>query len=443
MADMIKTSTGILTLKVSLLAQEDPTQVELKLERFEEGQNILQNDWRVMAADIGVAAAVDRGDMPLTLPEPILADLAGAVGAAAVDDHRQEPLWLHFAKPYGMIGGLDWETQLSQAAARPVFRLPDFLENIRVHPPEIRAAIVCDLPTDEPVFDVVGSVFNMFSVLQAGAGFRPLHIDIFVAEIFQADLTTALQGAPVQVHAAPETGGGWLEWISQATAGQCIDWLQFICHADTTDLSPSLAFTRGPCAQNSRLTASYISPGELARFLDSASAWGCGFAAPPDGAAALRLFADAAAQARAGPVLFQDIGRAAWSDELNERLACLLHPGVRDMMLAPNPGGFLYVQPERLGLTLRQPAPPVLDLKSAIWETVAAAPSPPAEQPAWAVSADMFLTAARRDWGLAEKIGAVMAEPDAAPREPVSVAEDTLKALEQLTITAAEQEGAR
>lgn len=455
MAEALKQATEILTLKATVLSRESPLQIELSLERFRSGRNVLENVWQVSAQELGVPSAIAQvGDAPLTLPEAVLRPLIDAVDRAANDHGWREPLWLHFVKPYGVVGALDWESQLSTALSRPVFRLPDFLEVVRVHPSRMEAVIICDLPTDEPVFDVPGQMHALVETLAEGLHSWPTKFNLFVPERWRTDVERALADQyEVVIHTSPGRPVRWLDWVSESLAGQRVDWVQFLVHADATEMTPSLAFTGGPGVGESRITSDFISPSEVALCLNRLSVWGCGFASPPgSSAAALRYFADATAQARPGPVLFENLEAPDWRSTLPARLECLFFPDPGRLRIDPNPGGFLYVQPERLGVMIGADRSPAPHDPASGEPGVVAAP-----EPAWVVSANTFITTARQEWGLSTALGSLSApasliEPDVwtanavgafeqvspmmGSKLVVSAAEDTLKALSNLTSAA-------
>jgi hypothetical protein len=449
MASIIKRSTGILTLKVTLLTYEQ--QLELSLERFRHGENVLESVWRAPLDQFAIPPSVSQASQAIVrLPESVVQGLRDAVEAAA--EYPYEALWLHLVKPYGLLGALDWESALIEALGRPIFRLPDFLEPLRYHPDKLNIALICDLPTDEPPFDVFDCLRQLIETLLAAVD-RPTTFHIFAPEPWGRPSPTfdaMRQEYPhldllYPVPASP--GEDWLAWVARSLDGQAVDWVQFLAHADAYEGAACLAFAAHPSHGRRGATTDYLLPAEIGQVLNLISAWGVGFANPPGVSPdPLRYFADAVAQTRAGPVLFECLGRDDWRAALASRMGALFEPYWPNAGANAYAGGFLYVQPERLGLALSdaQRGPPT-SLSIAMASGVV--------QPGWALSANSFLATTRQEWGLGTALGSLSApqtlsEPGVWQANTVGAferielkttggvlgaAEDTLKALADLT----------
>ena len=348
MVYVLKERHHLLALRITRPSLDQSGNVVLELQRIEQGVNTLGNRWEVSAADLGAAAAIGPSNPGLvSLPPGVLTPLTEIVEQTAEDD---EPLWLHLVKPYGVLGALDWEGALTPHLSRAVLRVPDFLERPRENRNTLTVALICDLPSDEPRFDLRHEALSIASeILQASP--RPdTVIHIFASRVW-ADRITASPPVPskVVVHTPQADPDGrpltWMRWIEAALGGQSVDLIHFLAHGYMVEQSPALALTKSPDIAEKEPAALFVGTDDIALTLTRTGAWACGFSIPPDASsgAAVRYLADNVAQARPGPVFCHALTGGS-SPALGEWTRFLFSPNP-----APAPrgiDGFAYCQPD-------------------------------------------------------------------------------------------------
>ncbi|MCA3586123.1 hypothetical protein [Phenylobacterium sp.] len=348
MAYFLKERHHLLALRITRPSLDQSGKVVLELQRIEHGVNTLGNRWEVSASELGAAGVIGPSNLGfVNLPPGVLTPLTEIVEQTAEDD---EPLWLHLVKPYGVLGALDWEGALTPHLNRAVLRVPDFLERPRENRNTLTVALICDLPSDEPRFDLAREAQYVASeILQASP--RPdTTVHIFASRVWADRIAASLPASsPVLVHTPQADPDGrpltWMRWIEAALGGQSVDLIHFLAHGYMVEQSPALALTKSPDTAEKERAALFVGSDDIALTLTRTGAWACGFSIPPDASsgAAVRYLADNVAQARPGPVFCHTLTGGS-SPALEEWTRFLFSPWPGRAPQGVD--GFAYCQPD-------------------------------------------------------------------------------------------------
>lgn len=356
MAAILMEENHLLTLKISLRYWSTPAEIVLNLVRLDDGLGAVDTSWTISAGQLGLPDDVDGVcELASRFPD----DVFNAVATTATALLRpNEPLWLLFEGPYGVLGALDWEGHLRKRIGRPVLRLPDFIEPPRASYSRVRVALICDLPMDDAPFPVGETVASIAATLLGLAGGNT-QVEVFVSGRWRAEVAHAIDRRPnggrlSMARVPDENDLGWLELVERRTSGGRVDAVQFLCPGWFSGQLPVLALTESPSLKRSAQSSVFLTPKDVSTFLKRIGAWAVIFSSPPyNGSAPVRAFADAVAQIRPGPALYHDAEGAASMGALRDWLEFLFHP---EPSRPPFADGFAYCQPALvLGHARRDP----------------------------------------------------------------------------------------
>ena len=377
MAMKIKSHYDLSTLRVELLADDDPPAVRCTLEFTRDHLPEIAAEWQVSTADLGLPSMLDCAEShgrgyPFELPGGMAAELGGRL---ADDAFPGRPLWLHLVKPYGNLGVLPWEQMLAPHLPVPMLRLPDFI----VEPVRSRRSITVVLCAD----DGPGAPDEQADTIAALAATishsipLPATVHIFTSaqlydllrarksavgwadQVLLHDPSTAVTGGRYagqpKGYAGPEEStssdsavrqdpNAWLDWIRDAMCGESVDVMHFLAPAVIRLDQGALTLTGSP--GGGRDTGlSVIPTAALTRFTMQLGAWACVFSSPHGNPSemGLRLVATTLADLRPTTLMHHELrldpGLTALGD--GYRLITSPAPG----RPPADPSVFLYCQP--------------------------------------------------------------------------------------------------
>ena len=185
--------------------------------------------------------------------------------------------------------------------ARPLLRLPDFLERPRENRDVLDVALVCSEPVSEPRLNLLQVLQDIAAAVLAGSSRPRTTIHVFSDEAYFDTLRNAFAAEPrvavhdpqgAQVHGVAPRGGvsgnvstedacelqsPWLKWMRDSMKGRSLDAAHFFCHGFVADQRPALALAESPLSNRDRRNARYVGVGELADFLTQVGAWSAVF----------------------------------------------------------------------------------------------------------------------------------------------------------------------
>jgi hypothetical protein len=364
MAEALKRQFELTALKVTVQPRGAGLGARLELNTHRGGRpQTLVGRW-LDAGELGMPSCPEPGWLPVALlPRDFVLELASALEELDLDPAH--PLWLHFVKPYGLLGMLGWEETLVRALHRPVLRLPDFLEPPRENRDVLEVALCCSEPVSEPGIHPLHLLPMICRAMLAGSLRQHTRIHVFADEQFFGGLSAEFaHDAHVSVHdpatsarygvTARNADSGaarrgvrnpWLLWMRDAMKGRSLDAVHFVCHGFFADERSALALAESPMSNRDREDARYVTAAELATFLTQTGAWSAFFSNPPRNysEAGLRVVADTLAQMRPGPVVHHSLHPNTPLDELVDLYRFLYAPGPRPVPLQHD--WFAYCQP--------------------------------------------------------------------------------------------------
>ena len=410
MAQELKRRYDLTTLKVTLLADENPPAVLCELEVTRDHRPAIINSWRVATSELGLPSNLDEAcrvtDYWFDLPEQITTELR-AVLHESLDPRR--PLWLHLTKPYGFLGLVPWEEILVPRLSVPVLRIPDFI----LEPVRSRQTIDVVLCADDPhaspegVAETVGwlarqlphaiplpttvHVFTSTPVHERllaqpqPAGGSPGSILLYDPAGAPAEADLAGMGTPSASTdtTVAERPNPWLSWMQNEMCGRSADVVHFFAHGNLTMGWGSLVLSASPVAGDDPGLV-MVPPATLTRFGLTVGAWCSAFSSPRDNLSkiGLRLAADTVAQLRPTSLLHHDLPGDPEGSALRTayRFLCSPEPSPPPF----HPSVFLYCQPHEVstepGKDELPPRPPEVELfgpSAKVHELLADRPSSP------------------------------------------------------------------
>jgi hypothetical protein len=430
MAVKIATENGLVTLRVRVQPRERFIVAQLQLVSYLGGSPAELQSWWLDSTMLGLPTRLHARWPPTrTLPPEVTDSLRRAIEDLGLAPGL--PLWLHLVKPYGFLGALDWESALVGPLARPLLRLPDFLERPRENRGTLDVALVCSEPVSEPRLNPPQVLQDVVAAVLAGSQRPRTTIHVFPDEAYHATLRAVFAAEPrVAVHdpqgaqahgVLPREGSSlrrddagalqspWLKWMRDSMMGRSLDAVHFVCHGYVADQRPALALAESPLSNRDRRDARYVGVGELAAFLTQVGAWSAVFSSPPANYSevGLRLLADTLAQTRPGPVLYHALEGAGPDPSLQSMVGFLYAP--QPSPLPAQQRWFAYCQPELIAnFTTVRPqrssrAVEALNANSSLFASTggppprsrrgrpAAPPAATAETPSWVSAAQRYV----------------------------------------------------
>jgi hypothetical protein len=366
MAEQIKRHYDLTTLKVTLLADDQPAKVRCELQVTEQHQPETVRAWAVHTDELGLPATLDpeqsRGPgYRFELPSALVDELADVLHNE-LDPKR--PLWLHLINPRGHLGLVPWEQLLVPRIAVPVLRVPDFIVEPLRSRHSLDVLLCADDPhaTPEAVAEQIASTAN--TIAQAAS--LPTKVHVFASAPVHSRLLVRYRHhkpdagkvllydpagastdgdlAPVD-QADPAAGppSPWLRWVRNEVCGHSMDIAHFLTPGNLTLGQGGLALSASPSDPDEGLQV--LSTAAITRFTMQVGAWACVFGSPVDNVSemGLRQAADTVAQLRPGSLLHHERRLDPTGDALAQgyRLLTATEP-------APPPASpamFLYCQP--------------------------------------------------------------------------------------------------
>lgn len=286
------------------------------------------------------SATFSYGEPPVELPARLAEELGvlERPGEAVADP--EEPLWLEFPPPSGLLAILPWERLLGSVAGcrrRPVLRLPYHAVAPAPVPPGPRRVLLCaSSPGAKQAVGLSRMLAGLVEILAPGLpGGSEIHLFPQAAtpepseEVVRA-LERWLEGAePVvrdAVHLHDPRGrdftppprsrsprgtdvpSPWLTWMSETLGSRGADAVHFVAHGYRSGANGALALAESPTEDRDRRMARFLWAPELNDFLNRVGAWLVGFTSPDPNFSilGLRLLADRLARQRPGPVLLDE-----------------------------------------------------------------------------------------------------------------------------------------
>jgi hypothetical protein len=349
----------LIVLRITLTLADGKPQVMFDLTGYGKIGEQGRRNWRFALAEIGISELKPESiQYPTTMTLPLQVQDGLKAGLALMNPAANLPLWLDLVRPYGFMGILPWERVFSQLLARPVLRLPDFLERPRENSDVLEAAIVFDPPPSTSPESAAGQLKVIVDEMLAGSPRAQTRIHIFPNATCGKALATVSFDKRVVVHVASEKTAGetvrekrddpfgnspWFHWIGGALKGCSLDAVHFVCRARATESACGLLLCNSPFSHEQQ-TLTWIDIGDVGSALIRLGAWAAMFAPPWDDseAAAMALVADTFAQSRPGSVLFHPAAPDSAKD-LRESFRFLFSPGPSSPPKLTR--GFLYCQP--------------------------------------------------------------------------------------------------
>jgi hypothetical protein len=371
MAMIIKRHYDLSTLRVELLADDDPPAVRCDLEFTRDHVPETAASWQLSTVDLGLPSMLDCAESQgagyeFRLP----AEMAAQLGGRLTDDaFPGRPLWLHLVKPYGNLGVLPWEQLLAPHLPVPVLRLPDFI----VEPVRSRRSITVVLCADDGPGDPDEQADTIARLATTIARSIPLPATVHIFTTAQLyDRLRARRSAVewadrVLLHdpsatldigrrAAEHQDGDsadsavrqdpnvWLDWIRDAMCGESVDVAHFLAPA-VLRLGQGAVTLSGTPADPRDTGLTVVPTAALTRFTLQLGAWACVFSSPVGNPSemGLRLVATTLADLRPTTLMHHEMRLDPGLTALSEgyRLICSPSPG----RPPADPSVFLYCQP--------------------------------------------------------------------------------------------------
>jgi len=282
----------------------------------------------------GPQALGSEGGASLSVPPEILGWVAEWVHETL---DPGSVLWLHFVKPYGVLGAVPWERDLQPRVGIPVLRLPDSLPDQRRSSSVFDVALVATAPATKGESPAVLIGPPVARAIAAGVGER-LRLHVFADREGRSFLERELAGLParaVTIHhfekrsvdrrtPSGELRNGWLRWIRQAMGAHNLDAVHFIVHGMRFGPDGAVATPLEVDSFDRDVPVS-VQSGELRAFLTQVGALAVGFSRPPDNYSdfGLRRLVDDLGAVRAGPVVLHDPALDPEYDQLRNVYAFL------------------------------------------------------------------------------------------------------------------------
>jgi hypothetical protein len=305
------------------------------------------------------------GDVPAPTVPQWVADWLGKEVEPSLfaESESSRVLWLHLAKPYGLLGAVPWERHIQPAVDVPVLRLPDVLPDIEQESPTFDIAL-CVLASDEDQAELARDVAD---AMLRGVGQRlRLHVfcDARAHEQLYPKLRNRLPGRPVEFYrfepevAKPRPMSGppqnpWLTWIRRTMQHRGLEAVHFLAHGAALGTEGAMLLPSLPIKASA---PQLVQAGELRTFLTQVGALNVGFTALPDNPSPFGLLrlVDELGALRAGPVALHDTATDPHLTALKETYSLLAAQGPAEP--PAHPSLVLFAQPRQIaGVTAEQP----------------------------------------------------------------------------------------
>ena len=374
MAEILKRAYNLVALKISFDLAGDDASVTCELQVTENHSPSTKDSWTVSASEIGCPKSLTERQThghsnPFEKPVWLVNKLR-----SSIEDLQtfEGPLWLHFVKPYGLLGLAPWE-QWFDSLPVPVMRLPDVISDPPREAPSTLDVLICtSSPVAKEEMESEHYVVRLVRQVMRRHPRSKVSFDVFTDSErvgqMQAKLGgEGLLGSAVRVHppdqaasyAIPQRNPAvndsvldlenpWLLWMRNAIKGRSVDMVHFICHGYFNGDRGALAFAQSPTRNEDTKWSRFVGKRELSMFLTQVGAWATAFSSPDENYsdAGLRLLADGLAQDQPFAVLYHDWRADRDGNQLGDAYQFLFQeqPG-----LPPRAGGcFLYCQPFRV-----------------------------------------------------------------------------------------------
>jgi hypothetical protein len=374
MAEILKRAYNLVALKISLDLVGDDASVSCELQVTESHLPSTKDVWTISASEIGcpkiLAKEQIRGhSTPFKKPDWLVDKLRSSIEGLHL---FEGPLWLHFVKPYGLLGLAPWEKWFASLPV-PVIRLPDVISDPPREAPATLDVLICtsspvakeEMSSENYVVRLVRQVMQKHPRSKVGFDvFTDLERFSQTQEMMKAE---GLLGSVVRVHPPDQASSyavprrnptiddpfldlesPWLLWMRNAIKGRSVDMVHFICHGYFNGDRGALAFAQSPTRNEDTRWSRFVGKRELSTFLTQVGAWAAAFSSPDENYsdAGLRLLADGLAQDQPCTVLYHDWLADPKGSQLGDAYQFLFQ---RQPGMPPRADAlFLYCQPFRV-----------------------------------------------------------------------------------------------
>ncbi|WP_243076726.1 hypothetical protein [Microbacterium sp. SS28] len=337
MADYLQREFSLPVIRVVTTQRKSGALVSVTALLNRNGQRSEVGSVEVPLARFGYRA---HGSPDLAVPREIIDMLAALDREGTWPQASPEwEAWLHLGKPYGTLGAVPWERDLTEPLGRPIARLPDVLPVPRPPHERFNVAILAAAPRVGPA-----GIARIADILAKGVG-PSLRVSIVSTTEQRGAVAAELEGSAIdhEIVLLPtsRTAGSVLDRTAQALAGRPLDAVHFVMRAVSIGSQGVLVPEKlpGPSA----LTTSDVSS-----FLTSMGAGIAGFSRPPGHWSdfGLRLLVDELGSTRAGPVVLHDQRGDRDGSGLAGAYSVLAAPAT-DRLVASR-GVSIYLQPAML-----------------------------------------------------------------------------------------------
>lgn len=296
-------------LRIRLDEVAVPPVAVLELILSAEGEEQLCDRRRCSLADLGFGRSLAP-----TVPGWV-ADWAGAEVESRLfaKSMSSRVLWLHLAKPYGLLGAVPWERHIQPAVGVPVLRLPDVLPEVERESPTFEVAL-CVLAPGEVQAGLASAVAK---AMQDAVGPR-LRLHVFCDGRTREELSRKLRPrravtfypfepkAAAGLRAPGPPQNPWLAWIRLALQDRGLEAVHFLAHGAALGTEGAMALSAAQLDQGG--VPQLVQAGELRAFLTYVGALNVGFTELPDNPSPFGLLklVDELGALRAGPVALHD-----------------------------------------------------------------------------------------------------------------------------------------
>lgn len=334
MAEALKRAYNLVALKISFNLAGDEASVSCELQVTENHSPSTVDSWTISANEIGCPEILTEEQIfghsnPFRKPDGLVNDLRKWIERL---QPFEGPLWLHFVRPYGLLGLAPWERWFNTLPI-PVVRLPDVISDPPRETPATLDVLICtssprakdEIESENYVVRLIRQVIQKHPRSKVG-------FDVFtdwerVGQTQEILDKVGLLGSVVRVHppdqaasyAVPRRTGTisdsvldlenpWLLWMRNAIKGRSVDMVHFICHGYFNGDRGALAFAQSPTHNEDTKWSRFVGKRELSTFLTQVGAWATAISSPAENYsdAGLRLLADALAQDQPCAVLYHD-----------------------------------------------------------------------------------------------------------------------------------------
>ncbi|MFH8251041.1 hypothetical protein ACH3VR_11790 [Microbacterium sp. B2969] len=339
MADLLQREYNLPVIRVTTTQKHAGALVTVAAVLNRYGEQIVVRSVDVPLTRFGLGRASTRR---LQVPPEVIDLLAPRDAARGRDWPQADPqweAWLHLVKPYGLLGAIPWERDLTTRLGRPIARLPDVLPSPQPPHDRFLVGVLADAPG-------VGAkaIMKLADALVRGVG-RRLKVLVVVTSEGRRRLEDELAASGVdhelRIIRRGRSSASVLDLAADALAGQALDGVHFIMRATTLNTHGALV--------SHKIERSPLMPfGDVASFLTRLGAPLASFSRPPGlwDDFGLRLLVDSLGSNRAGPVLLHDPAAEPGGESLSKVYEIL--SGAVDGRLVPSPAQTVFIQPAAL-----------------------------------------------------------------------------------------------